>query len=45
MEGVREIDPESDSLVKSSVVGVSISVADEREGGKAGTGVKGGNGE
>ena len=31
--------------MKSSVVGVSISVADERDEGRAGTGVKGGNGE
>jgi hypothetical protein len=45
MEGVRETDSELDSDVKSSVVGVSISVPDERDGGRAGTGVKGGSGE
>jgi len=45
MEGVRDIDNELDSDVKSSVVGVSMSVADKRDGGRAGTGVKGGNGE
>jgi hypothetical protein len=50
MEGDREMDTcetdrELESVVKSSVVGVSISVAERREGGKAGTGVKGGNGE
>jgi hypothetical protein len=35
MEGVRETDTELDSVVKSSVVGVSISVADERDGGES----------
>ena len=47
MEGVRDIgtDNELDSVVISNVVGVSMSVIDERDEGRAGTGVKGGNGE
>jgi hypothetical protein len=45
MEGVRDTDTKLDSVVKSSIVGVSISVADERDEGRAGTRVKGGNRE
>jgi hypothetical protein len=40
-----DTDTELDSVVKSNVVGVSISVTDKRDGGRAGTGVKGGNRE
>ena len=47
MDGVRDIgtDNELDSVVKSNVVGVSMSVIDEGDAGRAGIGVKGGNRE